>query len=413
MFLRLGSYIADTYPEYEVYYVNYPNKELESLYSSSKLKIIDIRSYDPTMFNDACFVVPYNYVMELLIRFGNVKRSNVIFFYYHQEIMEWLNNQMRSPIINTHEFLELIYKKNAYAFMDGSCYNSIVDRIGDIPFSRQYLPVPIPKPKPTIAPKQIENGKINIGWLGRLDRDKIFSVINTADNLVAMESIYEIDFHIIGDGNSKCLIEPNDYSPQIRFIFTSNLYGEERDRYIRENIDIMVAMGMSATDSAQLKIPVILPIVSPHRYYDNKYIYLYDTKEYAIGWDPDEIGSSGCIIHPLEDIVSDIYVKKLKEEIGNRCFDTSKELFSVENSGKHLMDILQKTELTIEECGQCAPLKKMMKRYRRYSKFANNPDYGNFIEIERLFRIDSVFARGVRASVRDFLRIVANTLRER
>ena len=81
--------------------------------------------------------------------------------------------------------------------------------------------------------------RIRIGWLGRLDYDKIYSVLNLADNLIALEQPKPIDLYVIGDGNAKSLIKLSKYCPQIRFIFTSYMYGEERDAFLRKNIDIV------------------------------------------------------------------------------------------------------------------------------------------------------------------------------
>lgn len=411
MFIELGSYIAEHNSEYDVYYVNHKHPDLEKLYASPKLKIVDVETCNPKDFEGSLFITPYNYTFELMVRFGEVEDIRVLLFYYHQEIMTWLDNQMSSPVIDMHPYLELINEKDAYCFMDGSCFISIYNRLKDIPFSRRYLPVPI-KVKGKVNPaKLINNGKINIGWLGRLDRDKVYSVINLADNLLEANFAEQIDFHIIGDGNSKGLINPNDYSPKIRLIFTSNLYGDTRDQYIRDNIDIMVAMGMSATDSSQLGVPVAFPIVSPSRFYDNKYIYLFDTKEYAIGWDPVEIGGSNCPIHTIEEIVEDIYEKGKKEEYSNKCYDVAVHLFSPSNCVSLLLPIAEKTRLTIGDCLKCKPIKRLMRRYRVYSLIAKEPSYKNFHNISRRLRFDVIRNMGLINAMKGFAYAVIRYIR--
>lgn len=400
MFIKLGSYIAETRPEYDVYFFNYKNPNLEKLYGSDKLNVRDVDEVDYCGFEDAIFITPYNYALELMDKAGHLTNARVLFYFYHPDAIVWLNNQTHSPVIDMTPFLRTVVEKRGYAFYDGCCLKNCEIAYPHITFEKRYAQVPITVSGEFEPVDLMHNGRYNIGWLGRLDSDKIYSLINLADNLLAMDSEINIDLHVIGDGNSKRLLDLSKYSSRIRFVFTSNLYGDVRNNYIRGNIDIMIAMGMSAIDSAQLGVPTLLPMVAPYEFRDDKFIYIFNSREYSVGWTPECINGSGCKIHTIEDVIKEIYEDGRKTEYGALCRDYVKNVFSIEKSATNLLSLLYDDSMTVGDCMRCRPIKKALGRYLRFSKIMGIGDYSLYSDVATIYRADYLRAYGFKKMAR-------------
>ena len=117
--------------------------------------------------------------------------------------MSHLSNQFLYLHRDNESLLELFKKSNALAFMDKSCLLS-VNRWTNTPFEENYVPVFSSSAIKKYTPrKPLNNGRINIGWMSRLDADKINSLINLLDMLMLSDISLPIDVHIIGDGAAR------------------------------------------------------------------------------------------------------------------------------------------------------------------------------------------------------------------
>ena len=77
--------------------------------------------------------------------------------------------------------------------MDLSNYLSMKRRI-DLPWEERYIPVTIHNEikdliDETQSTRIIDDDEpLQIGWMGRLDNDKIYSILNAADNLIGIQN---------------------------------------------------------------------------------------------------------------------------------------------------------------------------------------------------------------------------------
>jgi hypothetical protein len=218
-------------------------------------------------------------------------------------------------------------------------------------------------------------------------------MLNVADNLMDDPDVEHVDFHIIGDGNAKRRINIRDYSPKIRFYFTSYMYGEERDRYIQENVDIMVAMGISAIDTAMLGVPTVIPIVSPKPFWTDSFVYVQDLNKYSLGWNIEDNANMGCVTHTLHEVISDIYAGK-KQQMGDEGREFCGKTFSLASASTELIRLLENTELTVEKCLKSKPVVQEMKTFDGYRKLRPGRDFPAFHEF---------VARANQASQKSFL----------
>ena len=168
------------------------------------------------------------------------------------------------------------------------------------------------------------------------------------------------------------------------------MYGQERDNYIKKHIDIMMAMGISAIDTAVLGVPTIIPIVSPTSFRDDKFVYVYDIGGYSLGWDAKDLKVLNYKHHRLCDIVEDIYTKGMKKEIGERCALFSENTFSLEKGAKLLLENVERTKLTSEVLVKNKTVSRTLRHYKLYRKIRKNRDFPMYhLFISRLNRIQN------------------------
>jgi|BioPla2DNA2_1021312.scaffolds.fasta_scaffold02521_8 hypothetical protein len=380
LYLDLASYIADNMEGCQAYYINYYYPEVERDYNESKLEICNVETVDYNRFEGATFFVSINYLGYLLSKIKHLKKAKICIYFFHPNVFFWYSNQFFRWAKKPTDILSLIAKENAYAFMDKSNYLAISRKVSEA-FNETYVPVTMRNfVQKTLLTnqKELQKNEINIGWLGRLDMDKVYSITNLADNLLALDSERVINFHIVGDGTAKKIINVQKYSPQIRFIFTSYMYGEERDLYIRDNFDIGVAMGVSALDIARIGIPTVIPIVSSTRFRNDDFVYLFDVDGHSLGWsleDKNDIDSKFCY---LEEIIDDVYNRGLKFQLGKKCKQFAEKQFGVKSGASYLVKAIQKTTLTVEKCLKCPSITQQMKLFKWYSKIRKTDDYGRY-----------------------------------
>ena len=224
--------------------------------------------------------------------------------------------------------------------MDLSCKNSIKN----IDFPQNYIPVFVPSSDKKAITNLINNQEINIAWLGRLDKDKINSLLNILDNFNKYKTIKKKIIHIIGSGTEEFLIKPDNYkSLEIKLLGRKT--NEELDNYIVNKIDILFGMGASLLEAAKLNVPSVLVKISDTQFYDDEYILLSNLKEYILGYiNNEDVADSK--INTMKDLLDDIYIHRKKEEYQKMCYEHYKKHHSIEYSSFCLMQSLSQTKYT-------------------------------------------------------------------
>lgn len=394
LFLDLASYISNNFSDkYDVYYINCSNPIVNELYGSSNINFCDINC-DYSQFENAVFFTPFNYVFYIMSHLRQIKSAKICFYFYHPQIFDWLGMQILSAKPNFEPFLQLLQRTHGCCFMDSSNLIS-ANRLCETKFEPDYVPVTLHSTNGVFKKCSATcKDRIRIGWLGRLDYDKIYSVLNLADNLIALEQPKPIDLYVIGDGNAKSLIKLSKYCPQIRFIFTSYMYGEERDAFLRKNIDIVVAMGISAIDVALQGIPTLVPLVSGTQFRDDKFYYLFDTTGFSLGWNPHDAESIGCKATNFEKVIKDIYEDGKKQAYGDVCREFAVKEFSLARGVALFLSAIEKTTLTVEDCMKCGMISRNINGFRLYCAIRHRHNYEDFHEFSaRIKRINKT--RGI------------------
>lgn len=366
MFLELAKYLAKD-KIYEVYYIHYIHPELISQYKECKVNFKDYRLFDDyEMLNDATFIVPVNYLILLLQKISKLKESKILLIAWHPDIFSYFFNQFISYNYLKKEILQLFACRHALAFMD-EANRFEANETSDIVFDPMYVPVPYMNTEASVAVVKMRDEKrINVGWLGRLDTDKIYVVINLAENLYASEFL--INLHIIGDGNARARINISAYSPQIIFTFTSYLVGDVLEKYLIDNIDLLVAPGQSALLGASLRIPVIIPCVENRAFFANQYVNLFDCNNYSLGWTVKALQKLCYESHDINYFLNEVLDPIKKTNLAERNYRYLNKNHTIQNSLACLKDALCQTELTTFDLLQTNSIKRQMRQYALYNK---------------------------------------------
>jgi hypothetical protein len=110
--------------------------------------------------------------------------------------------------------------------------------------------------------KAREADQLSLGWVGRMDRDKRYTLDYLMGNLMQYACQHPeltLSLHLIGDGDYReKLAALQSQSPgNLSLIFTGTLTGRERDFYLKHQVDLGVGLGMSPMEFAKLAIPAV------------------------------------------------------------------------------------------------------------------------------------------------------------
>ena len=384
LYYRIASYIAEHY-DYDVYCINNSVPELQEKYLDSKIHFCNITSNNVKYFEGATFVVAVNQVFCLLEEIAPLKKAKFLFLFLHPEIVSWLSIQMTQKFFNFKKISRLCARTNSFAFQDEANYIAYLDRNGYRMKKPHYFPVIIDESNLKTEIQPVRKGNVvNIAWLGRIDKDKVFSIVNCLNNLYENVKDKEIYFHLLGDGDAKSFIRIPQYAPKIKIIFSSFLFGETRDQYLKENVDLVLAMGMSALDVAVLGIPTILPIVSMKPFDSNTFLYLFNTRNYCIGWAKENLEKVDCKTNTIEEIVYDIYDREQKVQIGNKCREFVINNFSIERNVQNIIQLVEGSTLTKSRLLRNPSIAFQWIYFKLYKKFLRpHADYVLFLTFKK------------------------------
>lgn len=398
----LADYISKN-SSYETCCIFSGSPVLSEDYKDSKFKMLDYNTFDNyDSLAGAIFVVPVNYLAILLFKIKELKNSKLVLLAMHPSIFGYFFSQFIYRKGIREQILKLFSQHDALGFMDEvNMKGEIAD--SDLEFKPQYVPVPYSWDATYEFTLKPVNERIDVGWLGRLDADKIYSVINLIENLY--NSHYNINLHIIGDGNARSRISLSKYAPQINFIFTSYLFGDDLKKYLSDNIDLLVAPGQSGLLGASLHIPVIIPCMSDRVFYSDKYVYLFDSENYSLGWNVRTLNELGYESKGITYFLEQILLPGNKEVLGSRCFDYMVESHSISHSSECFLSLIKQTTLTVEDCMTCYPIKRHFLEFDLYERLFHK-DYLEYIKLTP--RINNHLKKGLWHSFKKFTKVFIN-----
>jgi len=409
-FFKLASYLAEQ-GEYEVLYFNLPNIDLEEGYLSESVQTHYMPYCDFNVLEDADIIVPFNHVISLLTYIKGVKTGRILLYNWQPDATVLLRNQLYYKNREIAPLLELFCEKDAVAFMAES------DRVAcnkwiEGEFNRRYVPV-FPSENNDYSLQHALHGinRVSIGWMSRLDTEKIYSLINMLEAIRSDDTIEKVDLHIIGDGPARNKINIQRYSSKVRFIFTSFLFGEERDQYFLDNVDIAVTMGVSALDTGMLGIPTVVPSVMTRPFEGNRFVYLFDVKDYSLGWSNEDLDLLGLETHTIGEVIRAVYSEEGKKEIGAACLNYCKDNYSIEKTAQLMVSALQNSQLTQEDCRNNSVLNAHLTAFQNYRKLRRGRDYDIFVTFIR--KVNQIQGKSLFKKIKILTSIACNPIKKK
>lgn len=336
LFIRLSKFLSEKL-NFNVYYIDYQDGFAKNQLNKTKVKFINYIENETQINIDQ----PVNLIAPITMghQIPNLKNpsSKIIFWCAHPKSVPWLAGRSGFNDKKLNKFLSVLNQQNSVCFMDWACWQS-TNFLSGISFQETYVPISTNEKKNIKKTKKIiKKNEINIGWLGRLDSDKICSLINLLDNFYNLKTKLKKTIHIIGDGNSKYLIDDKKYSKKINIIFTSTLINEKLYRYLTNNVDVLFAMGTSTLEAASLKIPSVLTISGIDFFKSDIYIWLYNSKKFSLGFYNNQNIKGFIKTNSFNEIIKETYYKNNKEKIGSKCYEYYKQNHSILNTISNLL----------------------------------------------------------------------------
>lgn len=205
--------------------------------------------------------------------------------------------------------------------------------------SLKYVPVPIDDKRIPLSffPKELSHDIIRFTWLGRLDSDKLPTLITYINEIEELNKYHKASLSIIGTGNKMEELIALSSNYNICIDFVGQLTGSKLDDYIDNKVDIGLAMGTSILEFSKRGVPVILKgFVDKERpagYYKD-YLLTNEIKGYSLG-SVDGVN----LENPLEDTFGKKVNLLLRDynRISKECFDYVKHNHTI----SHTTDLLQ------------------------------------------------------------------------
>lgn len=341
---NLADSLADD-DRYEVYYSDYENGLSDQIIDNPKVKkLVYFEPYKFPIGKPVTLITPIysaSHIPKL------PADSKILFFNWHNYCIQSLIDIWKINDKDLQKFLKMVHDTHSVFFLDEAhreAQNEWVSPKGAYQFAKQYIPITIQSQTVFAKSKLIKTDEINIAILGRLCNDKVWSVLNLLDQLEAYKCKKRKNVYIIGDGENTDLVANRQVGNNINLIMTGTVVGNNLKKMLANKVDILFAMGRSVLESSAMKMPSVIIPHNIHAFTKDAYVYLQDTKGYALGWYDTQIDDLDIPHKTLAHILDDIYIRGEKQQQGEKAFQYVKKHHFT--NVEELKDALSKTTLT-------------------------------------------------------------------
>lgn len=367
LFLRMAQTLSKKIDN-PIHLVDYADGYMATHNKSSKIKLLEYKDDQPVLIPEDGILIlqsmtPWSIFPSLKIHdnaqvfFWNCHPYNLVptfpgirnFMYsssFFTKLM--LSTLLISFKIKMRVFLEVLQDNKAIAFMDRTNVEVTQGSLDVKIRSQTYLPVAIDHCSLEInLSKQELSKEIRAAWIGRVADFKVHILLYSINKLSswAMEHKKKCSFTVIGTGEFldflRSSVQAHDFF-ELRFV--KNLSTNELRDFLKNECDVLFAMGTSALEGASLGVPsVLLDIAYGKIKGDYLFKFLFE--------------ETGCV---LGDILSSKSFKKDNKSlerilgllennfaiVSQQSFEHCKKYHSIEVVTDNLIDCLSSNELT-------------------------------------------------------------------
>lgn len=334
-------------PKYDVWYIDYDDGLSIGKLDRDCVGIIPYREpFSLPFCEPVTLVVPIYCASHIPTLQPN---SRILFVNWHNYCIQALLDSWRLSRKDLQVFLDLVGRTNAECFVDRSHWvaqNQWRDPGCHVAVER-YVPLVIGPRQRHGSPKLIRKDEVHIAVLGRLCKDKIFSVLNLLDQLNKLETNHEKHLHVIGDGSEAQLLRQAETSERVHVHMMGTLTGDRLQNFLAEQVDVLFGMGLSVLEGATMGLPAV---VMPHNvvpFQQDAYAFLQDCCGYATGWYDTQMSEMGVTTHTAAEILEMVCSPEGKDRLGRAALQYVQKNHA--DNRKAIEQALHDTELTIQE----------------------------------------------------------------
>ncbi len=349
---RMADALAGT-GRYEVYYIDYYNSLSDDILEDFRVRKIPYfgkpREMEIFCEEPIVMITPIYWVHMIPVLHPD---SKLVLINWHNECIPVLKKNWKPLEEDFQFFLKLAAETDSVSCMDFSTY-SRENEFG-VQFRERYLSIVVPERKVLARPELVAEDEINIAIFGRLTLDKVYAAVDVLDHLVKLKRMEPVNIHIIGSGRSveeENILFQRYYPKNFNLIKYGTMELQKALKAIGENADILFAMGTSALDGASIGIPTVIIPNEVTPFSCGKYVFLYQSKGYMLGWGTEQLGELDLPIQTMEEIIESVYRYGRKEELGKAC-----RQYCLENHGSNLNQLLDAVDSSTLTYRQIDPI---------------------------------------------------------
>lgn len=302
--------------DYQVLYIEYVDGVSRKYLENSDVTILDYNDERPFKLfpnKEIILVTPIYWADRIPIL---NKKSKIVFFNWHNLCIPSLQISLQCDDRNLRYYLSMVSNNSAEFFCDKAHW--LAQEQFGVHFEEAYVPITIENDLSECKRTLVDIDSANIAVIGRLVVDKVFAVIDLIKNL-SYKNGQLVNIYIIGDGECKEKLERMETAPNINMIFLGTLERQEMKDILVNKVDILFAMGTSALEGAAVGLPTVIIPNDVEMFYCDKYVFLFDSKDYLLGWGPNQIDELDLKTYTAREIIETIYCDNKKNELGQKC----------------------------------------------------------------------------------------------
>ncbi len=311
-------------PEYAVGYVDYPQGITDTMLCKEVERISYFEPFSFPCSDPLTLVIPIYCASHIPPLHPD---SKLLFVNWHNYSIQALLDSWRLTRENLREFLLLVRKTDSVFFLDKTHWLAQNEWIQseNCTFRERYVPTTVVPKAVRSTGKMVCDKELHIAVLGRLCKDKIFSLLNLIHQLDTLETDYRIHLHVIGEGSEAYRLQRVELRENLYLHREGTITGTKLSEFLAERTDILFAMGLSVLEGAAIALP---SVVMPHnvkKFNLDAYAFLQDCQGYALGWYDTQLKELKIPTYPLEEILHTLYAPGGKQQIGMNAFEYAKK----------------------------------------------------------------------------------------
>lgn len=246
-----------------------------------------------TVFPDNCTVFTNGFFLLSNSVLKHIKGQNIRFLFYFVEPHTYLdhlqNKSLLSKIIKKitlRKKLKIANANNALIYQDYPNFRNITNYCSKL--DKRYLPIPIYH-KQARQTWKLSPDNINFCYIGRNCKTKnktLYFFAQQLENYTKRYNNLSVSLNIVSniEKTDKIYIKLKQHFPNLKIILQNTLYEKNLEKFLAENIDIVLGMGVSCLEATKMGLPAISAPASHHKIpLKTKVGTICDFKDFALG----------------------------------------------------------------------------------------------------------------------------------